>query len=158
MAKNKIEVSPDVLARNVEYLDALTSGNWEPESSEMRKKKQHRSEDKKGLFLKALAEFAPNLPEPMGGTKRSEEFHPIPGRDHSCDWAWPQWGIVVEVDGGTWVNGRHSRDSDYWKINEITALGYTVFRFTTSQLRRRDTAAECVGQLLYFLKSKGYIK
>jgi very-short-patch-repair endonuclease len=42
--------------------------------------------------------------------------------------------ILVEVDGGTWVAGRHTSGTgfaaDCMKLNEAAILGYRVLRFT----------------------------
>ena len=163
-------VSDDVLSRNPEFAEALSNGEWH---TPKKTKKKPAPKDEKDLFIDALVEFAPTIPLPIGQGGRKAEFRPIPGRAHKVDWAWPEWKVIVEVDGGNmgvrkitkgrnagkWIpTGRHTKDDDYWKINEITSLGYTVCRFTTTQLRNRKAAAECVSQLRYYLKSKGFIK
>ena len=42
--------------------------------------------------------------------------------------------ILVEVDGGSWIAGRHTSGvgfaADCEKLNEATILGYRVLRFT----------------------------
>jgi len=51
------------------------------------------------------------------------------------DLAWPAHKLAVEVEGGTWAGGRHSRGSGYEldveKYNEATLLGWRVLRVTT---------------------------
>lgn len=46
--------------------------------------------------------------------------------------------FAVEVDGGTWSGGRHTRGAgfaeDCIKCNEAAILGYTVLRFTSDQV------------------------
>lgn len=50
------------------------------------------------------------------------------------DFAWPERFISVEVEGGTWSGGRHTRGSgfeqDCEKYNRASQLGWRVFRFT----------------------------
>lgn len=50
------------------------------------------------------------------------------------DFAWLEPKIAVEVEGGSWVNGRHSRGegfaNDCRKLNAAALLGWRVFRFT----------------------------
>jgi hypothetical protein len=54
------------------------------------------------------------------------------------DFAWPQEKLAVEIEGGTWSNGRHSRgsgyESDLLKYNRATALGWRVFRYTPTMV------------------------
>jgi hypothetical protein len=51
-----------------------------------------------------------------------------------------QAGIAIEVNGGTWTQGRHSRGSgqasDYEKLNRCTLLGYRVPVYSTEQVTR----------------------
>lgn len=55
------------------------------------------------------------------------------------DLCWPARKLAVEVEGGTWVNGRHSRGSgmrkDAEKYNAATLAGWRVLRFTNDMIR-----------------------
>ncbi len=50
-----------------------------------------------------------------------------------------EWPIAVEVDGATWINGRHSRgygvEADCEKYNEAIILGWRVMRVTPKQVK-----------------------
>lgn len=50
--------------------------------------------------------------------------------------------IVVEIQGGTFSYGGHSRGagqhSDFDKINHLQNLGYRVFQFDTQHVREND--------------------
>jgi hypothetical protein len=50
------------------------------------------------------------------------------------DFCWSELLVAVEVEGGSWVNGRHNRGtgfrSDVDKYNEATKRGYKVYRVT----------------------------
>lgn len=35
----------------------------------------------------------------------------LPGDDHPYDFAWPARKLLLEVDGGIWTNGAHTRGS-----------------------------------------------
>lgn len=64
------------------------------------------------------------------------KFHPT--RKWRFDFALAK-GIAVEVDGGIWILGRHSRgagmEADNEKINEGALLGWRVLRFSTQQVK-----------------------
>ena len=51
------------------------------------------------------------------------------------DFFWPDHDLVVEVDGHAYHATRDQRSSDSSRQNRLTALGYTVLRFTSDQLR-----------------------
>lgn len=54
------------------------------------------------------------------------------------DFAWPDRKIAVEVEGGTWVKGRHVQPKGYAddcdKYNHATMLGWSVYRFTSDMV------------------------
>lgn len=93
----------------------------------MRKMERSKLED---LF--AAHVLAYGLPVPV----RECRFHPT--RQWRFDFAWPAHGIAVEVEGGTYSGGRHVRgrgfEQDCDKYNEAAAMGWTVLRFTGSQV------------------------
>lgn len=74
------------------------------------------------------------LPEPV-----TEHRFAKPVRQFRFDFAWPDRRLAVEVDGGTWTGGRHTRgagfESDCEKTNLAQLLGWRVLRFTTSMIR-----------------------
>ena len=63
----------------------------------------------------------------------------IPGRKFRADLFWRAPRLVVEVDGGTFVAGRHSRGAgqmaDCEKANLLTLQGWRVLRVTTPHVR-----------------------
>lgn len=62
------------------------------------------------------------------------EFQFHPRRKWRFDIAWPDLMLAVEIDGGIWSGGRHTRRAgfhkDMEKINAATVLGWRVLRFT----------------------------
>lgn len=68
-----------------------------------------------------------------------------PARRWRFDFAWPDLMLAVEVEGGTWRGGRHTRGSgfakDCEKYNRAAALGWSVLRFTTDMVKRGDAIA-----------------
>ena len=55
------------------------------------------------------------------------------------DYAWPEIKLAVEVHGGTYTNGRHTRGGgftvDREKMNEAAIYGWTVLEVTSAQVR-----------------------
>jgi len=45
---------------------------------------------------------AAGLPEPVA------QFEAVPGREFRWDFAWPGHKLLVEVNGGTWISGKHA--------------------------------------------------
>ncbi len=78
------------------------------------------------------------LPVPQGGSPALEVLLD-PLRKWRFDWAWPELRIALEVDGGVYVQGRHTRGKgfteDCRKINRATELGWVVYRFTPEMLK-----------------------
>ena len=66
------------------------------------------------------------------------EFRFAPPRRWRFDWAWPDRKLAVEVEGGVFTRGRHTRGvgfvKDMEKYNTATLLGWRVLRFTPSQI------------------------
>ena len=79
----------------------------------------------------AVACRAAGLPEP----EPEYQFHPR--RKWRFDFAWPDRGIALEIDGGTWISGRHNRGSgflrDMEKLREAAILGWRVLRCTPKE-------------------------
>lgn len=71
-------------------------------------------------------------------------------RKWSVDFGWPERGVILEVEGGTFTNGRHSRGkgmrNDADKYNTATLLGHRVFRVTTDMIQD-GTAYELIHRI-----------
>lgn len=65
------------------------------------------------------------------------EFHPE--RKWRFDYAWPQRRVALEVHGGVFSRGRHTRGkgftTDRAKMNEAACLGWLVIEVSTEQLK-----------------------
>lgn len=72
------------------------------------------------------------LPAPQAEVR----FHPQ--RRWRLDFAWPQYRLAVEVEGGAFVAGRHVRgaafEADCEKANEALLAGWRVLRVTPRQI------------------------
>lgn len=77
--------------------------------------------------------IAADLPLPIG------EHRFAPPRRWKFDYAWPAARIALEIEGGTWTEGRHVRgrgyEGDCEKYNEAALLGWCVLRVTSAMLR-----------------------
>ena len=72
-----------------------------------------------------------------------EELRFAPPRKWRFDYAWSHASIALEVDGGVWTRGRHTRGSgflkDMEKFNRAAVLGWGVLRVTPKTLAKMDT-------------------
>lgn len=91
-----------------------------------------------GLF--ALMRLV-GLPDPV------LEYRFFPPRRWKFDAAYPQLKIAIEVEGGTWIQGRHTTGSgfegDCEKYNQAAILGWQVLRFT----RKMIESGEAIEQI-----------
>lgn len=90
------------------------------------------------------------LPEPMLEYK----FHP--SRRWRFDFAWPEYKIALEVEGGIFVYGRHTRGSgflkDMEKYNAAAMMGWRILRVQPKDLCLQTTVdmiTETIGNLSY---------
>ena len=89
------------------------------------------------MFLAQLQERG--FPDP------EEEYRFLDGRRFRFDFAWPTANVAVEIEGGTFVQGRHvtgagfSKDCE--KYNLATRDGWRVYRFTTAMVKSEEGIA-----------------
>jgi hypothetical protein len=86
-----------------------------------------------------------------GGIPKPEVEYPFAqskGRRWRFDFCWPEQSVALEVDGGVWTHGRHTRGSgwlkDAEKLNTAASMGWRLLRCTPQQL--------CTSELLETLK------
>jgi very-short-patch-repair endonuclease len=69
--------------------------------------------------------------------QREFRFHPV--RRWRLDFAWPAHKLALEVEGGVFVRGRHSRGVGYTadceKGNALALLGWRVLRVTGAHIK-----------------------
>jgi len=79
------------------------------------------------------------------GMEREWRFDPV--RRWRFDFAWPGNDplVAVEVEGGTWINGRHSRGAgmaaDMEKYNEASTKAWYVLRVTAEHIKSGQALA-----------------
>jgi very-short-patch-repair endonuclease len=80
------------------------------------------------------------LPEP----EREFRFHPV--RKWRADFAFIPERILIEIEGGTYKNGRHTRpvgyEKDCEKYNSAQMDGWMVLRYTAGMVRSGEAVAE----------------
>ncbi len=68
-----------------------------------------------------------------------QEYQFNPDRKWKADFHLIGTKILIEVEGGIWSNGRHTRGKGYLgdmeKYNSAQELGYSVYRYSTEQVK-----------------------
>jgi len=108
--------------------------------------------DLEAAFARAFALLASDYPQPV----REYRFHQT--RKWRFDFAWVRERVAVEVEGGTWDRGRHTRGAGYAgdcaKYNAAVLGGWRVLRFTSDMLYG-DLKA-CIAQVVALLDARRY--
>jgi very-short-patch-repair endonuclease len=80
------------------------------------------------------------------------EFRFCPTRRFRFDFAFPKQKLAVEIEGGIWTAGRHTRGSGYAhdldKYNAAARLGWTVLRYTTQMVE----SGQAINEVLEVLR------
>ena len=76
---------------------------------------------------------AVGLPMPL------HEYRFAPPRKWRFDFCWQDQKLAVEVEGGAWIQGRHTRGkgfiADMDKYNQATLMGWRVLRFSGEHIQ-----------------------
>ena len=79
------------------------------------------------------------IPEP------TQEYKFYASRKWRFDFAWLDEYVAVEVEGGIWVRGRHTRGKGYLadmeKYNEAVLLGWKILRYPPDVMESVKVAA-----------------
>ena len=88
------------------------------------------------------------------GLEPEREHRFAPPRRWRFDFAFHKEKVAVEVEGGIWNRGRHTRGSGYAhdlaKYNAAARLGWVVLRYTTEMV----TKGEAIEEVLQVLKEE----
>jgi very-short-patch-repair endonuclease len=83
-------------------------------------------------FLTLMRWNGVNIPKP------ETQYRFAKPRRFRFDFAWPEHRVAVEIEGGTWRNGRHTRGAGYArdceKYNLAVVNGWRVLRYTSNML------------------------
>jgi len=92
---------------------------------------------------------ASGLPAP------EREYRFMTTRRFRFDFCWPVFRVVVEIEGGTWARGRHTRGSgfekDCEKYAEALIAGWSVLRVTGAMVED----GRAINYLTQILEMKG---
>ena len=87
--------------------------------------------------------FFPKFCTAMGLPKPVLEYRFHPVRKWRMDFAWPEYRIALEVEGGIWIQGRHSRGAgmakDMEKYNTAAELGWRILKVEPKRLMTTAT-------------------
>lgn len=118
----------------------------DPREEWRRAEAKAKREELEALFAQQV--HACRLPAPQ----REHLFHPE--RKWRFDFAWPDFKVAVEIDGGTHdgaARGRHVRgegfERDAEKLNQAQSLGWRVFRYTSRMVRSGVAVVDVAVQL-----------
>ena len=79
----------------------------------------------------------------LTGLQLIKEYKFCDGRKWRFDYALPDLKIAIEIEGGVFSNGRHTRGKGYLndmeKYNMASELGWTLLRYTPTQLNESKT-------------------
>ena len=89
-----------------------------------------------------------------GGSQLEREYRFHTERRWRADFAQLEARVLIEIEGGIWVNGRHNRaagfNADLEKYLEAGLVGWRVFRFGPDQI-----TLENVQRLVALLRQEG---
>ena len=131
---------------------------WPPSAAE---RIPEMKEDHANVALRYMEQHAPHLLKKMTRElrfhKNSYDLYPQPLLAR-FDFAWPEFKVAVEIDGGRWIKarggGRHGSDKDYNKINQASLEGWYVLRYTSTMLN--NTPMLMLKEITILLAGKGH--
>jgi very-short-patch-repair endonuclease len=94
----------------------------------------------------------------MGLPEFEREYKFLSDRRFRADFALPSHRLLVEVEGGVWVDGRHSRGVGYTrdceKYNLAALEGWKVLRFTVDMVKSGE-AVKMIEKVLRRIEEDG---
>jgi len=136
------------IARQLAQAKRPTTISREPDPAPEPKVK--REFDRAEVFLRAL--------EVRGLPRPEREWKFDAKRRWRFDYAWPEKMVALEVEGGVWTEGRHTRGAgfvkDMEKYNRAAVLGWRLLRVTPDKLVSAGTF-EMMGQIFSLPQEQG---
>lgn len=111
--------------------------------------KRSPKETLENSFLLHWTLLFPQLPPPV---RQWKILNPATKRHWMLDFAWPEWKLAVEIQGGSWVMGGHNtalgQQKDYIRHNYLTQNGWRCLYFNTPMLKHMADVVEQVAEVL----------
>lgn len=86
------------------------------------------------------------------GVPAEREYRFLPTRKYRADFAIPARRLLVEVQGGNWTAGRHTRGAGYAadleRQNAAQLAGWVILQYTTDQV----VSGEAISQIMEFVQ------
>jgi len=109
------------------------------------------------LEIELLTVLHQELPGITYGMLREFRFNPP--AIHKFDFAWPDIKIAIEIEGGLYSGGRHTRgagyEADLIKYNEAVLRGWIVLRFGTNHVRRERESSLMMIRRAFNIRKSG---
>ncbi|MBW6490989.1 MAG: endonuclease domain-containing protein [Lentimicrobium sp.] len=106
-----------------------------PRKAKISKPTRDIGSEKSDMFVKIV--------KSVNGLDVVKEYRFTPERRWRLDYAIPTHMIAIEVEGGAFTSGRHTRGkgfiADMEKYNELTCLGWSLIRVTPQNLLTSKT-------------------
>lgn len=91
-----------------------------------------------------------------------EEYKFLQDRRFRFDFAWPTYKVAVEVEGGAWSNGRHTRGQGYIddckKYNLAVMWGWSLLRYTKDGIQSGEALRQIEAALASRMPATGASK
>lgn len=92
----------------------------------------------------------------LNGPALEKEYKFVASRRFRADYAHPPTRTLIEIEGGTWVRGRHVRPGGYSKdaakYNLAALGGYAVFRLTSDMVTEEN-----IIPIIDYIKAKSFL-
>ncbi|QOW45764.1 hypothetical protein G0028_09095 [Acinetobacter piscicola] len=118
-------------------LSSISTAEYKAKYAKPRRSKRRMTVKKERVVSEGEATLAQHLKS--YNIEFQAEFQFNPERKWRADFYIVGSNVLIEVEGGIWSSGRHTRGKGYIadmeKYNSATALGYSVYRYSTEQVK-----------------------
>ncbi|QOW46951.1 MULTISPECIES: hypothetical protein [Acinetobacter] len=118
-------------------MSSISTAEYKAKYAKPRRSKRRVTVKKERVVSEGEATLAQHLK--LYNIEFQAEFQFNPERRWRADFYIVGSNVLIEVEGGIWSSGRHTRGKGYIadmeKYNSATALGYSVYRYSTEQVK-----------------------
>lgn len=113
-------------------------------------KEQNRRNNIAQQFRKGPTNIERLMQKALNEARVDHAFQYLIGGKFLCDFALPDYMLIIECDGIYWHNRPEQRKRDASKDAYLRACGFTIMRFTDKEIE--GDIANCIHRILDFLK------